>query len=67
MNRILLAFLLTLVSHNAYLKAQQVDTTFNTILDEGYQIFKLVEVSNMPEPPTYMNEVAANVYHGMPW
>ena len=26
-------------------------------------IFKLVEVSNMPEPPTYMNEVAANVYH----
>jgi hypothetical protein len=46
MNRILLVLLLTMVSHDAYLKAQQVDTTFNTSLDEGYQIFKLVRVND---------------------
>lgn len=46
MNRILLVILFTMVSHNAYLKAQQVDTTFYTSLDEGYQVFKLVEVND---------------------
>lgn len=46
MNRILLVLLLTMVLHNAYLKAQQVDTTFHTNLDEGYQIFKLVAVND---------------------